>query len=562
MALIVSPTNYFQTVDGRSSRLRLASDLDQSMVLSRRVQPYKCSEQMGRLPVSNSPSGFPLTSSHFSPPPSFKTSEPLEEYNSSPRKHRKSKSRRNSESIPRIDFERWQTGGEGLENCLENLALARTPKRSSGKSRDSYNKDFSAEGFDHRNSNPPALSDLAVPLGASDWDNAVAIYKTAPSHGQSDSNGSSGVSRQSDKSGRRNRQVYGSSGYGDFTPGGRGGAGGDDEEPPSLPQPIEPPASDGKKYYACWFWLHDPVRYHSCGDIRKEAHHLKHVHLPKHFPNGLPPTLRHRMNYDAVWYALFPRDELPGVKDRDERLLDMARQYRPSAQLPPVSTAIVSRGDSAALLSPEIAARYRSGTGEGSSRRQSIQLPQSRARRHSVSNNRPTSRYGSSSTGGRSTRDSSSNAGSHFDPNYDYLTPPQIAAYAYNEECNLIPDADNVPNSVAMFLEYDGRAAMSPSDRMEIDNMTRRISFFNPRNPRIKVVDLNETYFWDERHLDTEFDFQNHSLMHFSDRISGAGMLISMDSMEVLQREYYSNMAPRASTDGYVTVQKVYRWPS
>ncbi|RVD85545.1 uncharacterized protein DFL_003865 [Arthrobotrys flagrans] len=488
MALIVSPTNFLQA-DSRSSRLRLASDLE------------------------------------------------------------------NSESIPQSEFQKWQNE-EGLENRLENLALAKAPKRNSGKIRDSFSKDFATEGFDHRYPDPP-LSDLAVPLKVSDWDSSVAIYKTAPSQGHCDSAGSSGVSRQSDKSGRRNRQGYGT-GYGDFPPGGRGGPGGDDGEPPSLPQPIEPPACDGKKYYACWFWLYDPVTYHSCGDIRKEAHHLKHVHLPKHFPNGLPSALKHRMNYDAVWYVLFPGHELPDIKDRDERLLDMARQYHPvtTTTQPSVTTAIVSRRDSA-LLSPDTA-RYRSGAGESGQRPSSgsvsVYQSQFRTRRHSVHNRPTSSRFGSSSTGGRSTRDSSSNgAGSWYDPNYDYITPSQNTIQNHNEECNLIPDGDSIANPLAMYLEYDGRAVMSSTDYMEIDNMTRSTSDFYPRNPRIRVIDsyLNEAYFWDERHLGTEFDFKNHYLIHFSDRTTGADMLLSIHSMDVLQREYYFNMKPRASSDGF-----------
>ncbi|KAK6348125.1 hypothetical protein TWF718_005939 [Orbilia javanica] len=564
MALIVSP-NSFHQADARSSRPRLDSELE-STALSRRVQnPYKCSDQMGRLSSLNS-SGYPLSSFPFPSSPSFKTSGPPEEYNSPPRKSRKS--RRNSECIPHSDFERWQNE-EGIENRLESLALVKAPKRNSGKSRDSFGKEFSAEEFDHHYPGQP-LSDLAVPLKISDWDSSVAIYKTAPSQGHCDSAGSSGVSRQSDKPGRRNRQGYGA-GYGDFPPGGRAGPGGDDGEPPSLPQPIEPPASDGKKYFACWFWLYDPVTYHSCGDIRKEAHHLKHVHLPKHFPNGLPSALKHRMNYDAVWYVLFPGHELPDIKDRDERLLDMARQYHPSATTPQpsVTGGTASRRESA-LLSPDVA-RYRSGTGEGrrpSSGSLSVYQSQSRTRRHSI-HNRPNSRFGSSSTGGRSTgRDSSSNgAGSWHDPNYDYITPSQNTSQNYNEECNLIPDGDGVANPVAMYLEYDGRTAMSSTDYMEIDNMTRGSSTFYPVNPRIKVVDsfLNEAYFWDERHVETEFDFKNHYLIHFSDRTTGADMLLSINSMEVLQREYYFNMKPRASSDGFVTVHKVHRspgWPS
>ncbi|KAF3227067.1 hypothetical protein TWF106_010555 [Orbilia oligospora] len=554
MALIVSPANLFQA-DSRSSRLRLASELE-STALSRRVQrPYKCSDQTGRLSISNS-SEFPLTSL---PSPSFKNPSPLEEYNSSPRKSRKSRSRRNSESISHSGFERWHNE-EGLENRLENLALAKVP--NFGRPRDSFNKDFSAEGFDNHYSGPP-LSDLAVPLNFSEWDSSVAIYKTAPSQG--DSAGSSGVSRQSDKSGRRNRPGYGTRDkYGDFPAGGRGRPGGDDGEPPSLPQPIEPPASDGKKYYACWFWLYDPVKYHSCGDIRKEAHHLKHVHLPKHFPNGLPSTLKHRMNYDAVWYVLFPGVDLPGMKDRDERLLDMARQYYTSTMtVHPPTTA--SRRDSA-LLSPD-SARYRSGAGEGR-RRSSVSL--TRARRHSSSaHNYPVSYIGSSSpVRGRSTRDSSSNAGSRYDANYDYITPAENTSYNYNEECSLIPDGDSIANPVAMYLEYDGHADMSLAEDMQIDGMIRTNAHaFYPINPRIKVVDssLNDAYFWDERHSDTEFDFKNYYLIHFSDRTTGADMLLSINSMEVLEREYYFNMKARANSDGFVIVHKVHRspgWPS
>ncbi|KAK6518108.1 hypothetical protein TWF506_005269 [Arthrobotrys conoides] len=559
MALIVSPTNFFQA-DSRSSRLRLASEFEPT-ALSRRVQrPYKCSDQTGRLSISNS-SGVPLTSSPFPPPSSFKTSGPPEEYISQPRKSRKSKSRsrRNSESIPHPSFELWQNE-EGLENRLENLALAKVPRRNSGKPRDSFNQDFPAEEFDCHYE--PPLSDLAVPLSVSDWDSSVAIYKTAPSQG--DSAGSSGVSRQSDQSSRRNRQGSGTRDkYGDFPLGGRGRPGGDDGDPPSLPQPIEPPASDGKKYYACWFWLYDPVKYHTCGDIRKEAHHLKHVHLPKHFPSGLPSALRHRLNYDAVWYVLFPGRELPGIKDRDERLLDMARQYYNSA-----ATVLPSGRCDSALLSPD-SARYRPGTGEGG-RRQST-VSQSRARRHSSSaHNRPVSYIGSSSPGrGRSTRDSSSNAGSNscrYDPNYDYITPSQNTSYRYNEECNMMPDGDSIMNPVAMYLEYDGRAVMTSADDMEIDGLIRTSAFY-PINPRIKVVDsaLNDAYFWDERHSDTEFDFKNYYLIHFSDRTTGADMLLSINSIEVLQREYYFNMKPRASSDGFVIVHKVHRspgWPS
>ncbi|KAK6358189.1 hypothetical protein TWF730_007541 [Orbilia blumenaviensis] len=549
MALTLSPTNFLQT-DGYPSRLRLQPSDSESMALSRRVQhSYKCSSNPAdRLSISSS-SDFPLSSAPYSSPPSFQNSGFPEDYSSSSRKSRKS--RRNSESIPHSVPEQWQNE-DGLENRLESLALVKTPKRGSTKLvRDSFNGTFAAEDFHHRYPDTP-LSDLAVPLTISDWD-SVAIYKTAPSHGHCGSGASSGVSRESNKSGRRKQQAYG---YGDFPSGSRGRPGGDDDgEPPSLPQPIEPPASDGKKYYACWFWLYDPVRYHSCGDIRKEAHHLKHVHLPRHFPNGLPSALKHRMNYDAVWYVLFPGHELPDIKDRDERLLDMARQYRSSANSQSSMTTISGGRRDSGLLSPDMARNRERRSGQPA-----------RSRRHSL-HNRPGSRFGSSSTGGRSTRDSSSNGSSWFDPSYDYISQSQDTAHTYNEECNLIPDGDSISQPLAMFLDYDGQTVMSPTEDMEIDNMTRAPSVFYPINPRIKVVDslLGEQYFWDERHLDTDFDFNNHYLVHFGGRTTGADMLVSMTSMEVLQREYLYNLKPRANSDGFVTIRKVHRsagWPS
>ncbi|KAK6532593.1 hypothetical protein TWF281_006775 [Arthrobotrys megalospora] len=561
MAFIVSPADFLRT-DGCPSRLRLEASDSEGMALSRRQHSYKCSDPTGRLSISGS-SGLPLSSLPFSLFPSFKNSGSSGDYNSSPRKSRKS--RRNSESIPYLPSEKWQNE-DGLENRLENLALARTPKRNSGKPRELFNEVFPVEASDIDRGS--SLSDIAVPLKVSDWDSSVAIYKTAPVHGHCGSGASSGVSRQSNRSGRRNQQGYGS-GYG-FSSGGRGGYDGDDGDPPSQPQPIEPPAGDGKKYYACWFWLFDPVKYHSCGDIRKEAHHLKHVHLPKHFPRGLPSELKHRMNYDAVWYILFPGHELPDIKDRDERLLDMARQYRSSVTpQPSISTASVGRRDSATLLSPE-SARHRSGTGESSRRPSSgalsVYQPPARNRRQSV-HNRPGSRFGSSSTGGRSTRDSSSN-GSWYDLSYDYIAPSQNMSHSYSEECALLPDADNISNPLELYLESDGPSHMSSSEHMEIDNMTRNSDFY-PMNPRIKVVDpfLNEEYFWDERHLTTGFDFEKYSLMVFGDRSTGADMLVSITSMEVLQKEYYYNLKPRANSDGFVTIRKVHisgapGWPS
>ncbi|KAK6543683.1 hypothetical protein TWF694_000420 [Orbilia ellipsospora] len=551
--LISSPADFLQS-DNCPGRLQLhGSDAD-GVVLSRK--PYR-SGQASRL---SGPPKFPL-SLPFSLFPSFKDSGSSREPSFEPRNNKRNSDSRLHSEVPKT----WQSDFD-FEDRLGKLDLGDKSYRNYTPvpiADDKYHPGVESDraSFIFSSSDEEKRSNVTDRSTISDWE-AVPIYRTAHK-GYGGSGASSGVSRHSNRSSGSGQQSHG---YRGFQSGGGGGAaGGNNGSPPSLPQPIDPPPSDGKKYYACWFWLHDPVKYHACADIRKEAHHLKHIHLPQHFPAGLPPELKHRMNYDAVWQMLFPGQRIPRIKDRDEQLLVMAQGYqsRLDTQLPISSPA--PRRDMGPM-SPE-SSRHRSDAAGESSRRQSSTLSahhghhssNMKLRRLSGTGRHPR-RYPSSHTStGRTNWDSSSHASLlDFDNDQNYILSAQNLTHRLDEVCRMLPDSEGIMDPVDMDIESDYSSQMSSNESIEIDKMQRESHPFRPFNPRIKVKDYStgEEYFWDERHHEIPFDFSRYYLVHCGDRSTGADGLISMRSMEVLEREYHYNLMPRLKSDGYVVLQR------
>ncbi|KAF3933224.1 hypothetical protein ABW20_dc0109751 [Dactylellina cionopaga] len=568
MALIL-PTQYADFLPGQSEgcsgRLHFQASDSEGVVLSRRVQqPYKSSSPAARL-------SFPI-------PPRSLLSLPFSLF-SAPKKSPRDthptarKPRRHSDSIPsRPATPEWREG-DGLEDLIANLALDKKSRRQPAQSQITKKTKFVRSESD-RGPSILSLSDIEEPPTRptiSDWD-SVTPYKTAPNRYYG-SGTSSGISRQSKKSTSSGRNQQG---HGGFRSGGGGGPpGGNNGSPPSLPQPIDPPPSDGKKYYACWFWLFDPVKYHACAEIRKESHHLKHMHLPLHFPGGLPSELNKRMNYETVWQILFPEYELPEIRDRDEMLYLMAQRYQTSGTAPqqvlrregglmsPESTPSRRRPgyESNHLTTPSTSFQgYHSQPSSGN-RRASIQYSQSNNFDSSTHSNRGTS------------SDADSWYGAEFSRYNDFI-PSHPMSHPPNEECEMLLDNGGIVDPVRMYMESDTNTSMSSSHRMEIDNLQRLYAPFRPTHPRIKIEDtvMGEEYFWDERHPEIEFDFSRFYLVYFADRPSGADTLISMRSLEALQKEYWHHLTPRAQSDGFVVMRKVYReayyqaesarWPS
>ncbi|KAJ6263114.1 hypothetical protein Dda_1673 [Drechslerella dactyloides] len=491
------------------------------------------------------PSNFPL-SIPFSLFPSFKKPS-----------HASRKARRHSDSVSRS--QKWRNS-DIVENILDNLTLDNASKRYSAPAQyakaEKLHKSKSDRGTAAFAADAQITLTCPDQITVTDYD-AEAHYRTAPAHGHGrcGSRAPSGSSRRHGGRSTQNQQ-----GLGPFHPNGGAGGGasgddGDDGEGGSHPwdaQPIDPLPSDGKRYYACWFWLYDPVKYHACADIRKEAHHLKYNHLPQHFPHGMPPELRHRLNYENVWLFLFPHEDVPVVKDRNDKLLLMAKQYQ-AAGGGHMDSELSYDGDATLTLSPH-SMQWQSEAGESSHHAASQSFPTPQA--HHV---RPTSGYAPSPTSnGRTNWESASSNGSSWvdlgnqDRNHratrDYLFPP-AASTQRQVECAMRPDDEGIVNLIDMNLE--------------IETMRGVDLPFAPMNPRIQVYDsiLRELYYWDERHPRIPFDFDRFYLVHIGDRATGADGLISMRSLEVLQLEYYNNLAPRAGSDGFILLQRAHYSP-
>ncbi|EPS38265.1 hypothetical protein H072_8112 [Dactylellina haptotyla CBS 200.50] len=552
MSFLLSTADFLQP-EHCAGRLHLQMSETEGVVLSRKVQgPYKASGSATRLSLSGPPK-FP-----FSFFPSFKHPEASGDPSSVHRKPR-----RHSDSIFHREPAKWRSE-PGVEDLLGKLALGKTASRR-GSALGRITEDDSPSGDESdRDSSALSLSDTEKTPDQptiSDWE-TVSFYKTTPNRcsGSGRSSGGSHHSNRSSSSGQ-NQQTY----HGSRSGGGGGPSGGNNGSPPSLPRPLDPPVSDGKKYYACWFWLSDPVRYHACADIRKEAHHLKHIHLPHHYPDGLPVELGRRMSYDSVWQVLFPGRALPSIKDRDQQLLLMAQIYQRfvDEETPVPSTPQQNIG----LLSPN-SIRYQSEAGESSRHAPpSVSQPASHHpsfdRRRVSSHSRQTRRLPHSIvSAGFTNWESSSNASSRLAVDlggYDgYYFPSSNVPQRLDEPARMLPDNEGILNPVEMDIASDHGAEMSSHESMEIDIMQRAPAPFYPSNPRIKVQDwtTGEEYFWEDRHPDTLFDFSRYFLVYYGDRSTGANCLISMRSMDCLQKEYYYYLKPMASSDGYIILQR------
>ncbi|KAK6341402.1 hypothetical protein TWF696_008478 [Orbilia brochopaga] len=541
MAVVLSAADFHQLDDPL-----MLSDPADGIAVSRKMMQHSYTHAppvAARLSLAV-PSNFP-PSTPFSLIPSFKKPSSAAR-----------KARRHSDSVSRS--QKWRNC-DIVENILDNLTLDNASKRYSAPAQyakaEKLHKSRSDRGTDRFVADAQTALSCPDQITITDYD-ADAHYRTAPAHGHGHCGSRAGSSRRHG----HGRSSHGQQGLIPYIPNGGAGGGssggdGEDGEGGSNPwdaQPIDPLPSDGKRYYACWFWLYDPVKYHACADIRKEAHHLKYNHLPQHFPNGMPPELRHRLNYENVWLFLFPHEDVPTVKDRNDKLLLMARQYQAGGDAH-MDSELSFDGDTTLMLSPH-SMQWQS---EADSRHHAT--THSLAPAHNHHGRRPTSGYAHSPTSnGRTNWDSTSSNGSSWvdlgnqdrssRAARDYLLPPTSGAQR-QLECFMRSDDDGITNVIDMNIEIDSMRGVNVP--------------FLPMNPRIRVHDrvLREAYFWDERHPRVPFDFDRFYLVHIGDRSTGAGVLISMRSLEVLQREYFYNLAPRAGSDGYILLQREHNSP-
>ncbi|KAF3937855.1 hypothetical protein ABW19_dt0207711 [Dactylella cylindrospora] len=353
------------------------------------------------------------------------------------------------------------------------------------------------------------------------WDLNVPVKKV-PANRTSRSGCSSGSSRRTrhTDSSRSQHGSSQSSGLGDGWGGvgGTAGSGGDDDNE-EHPNPVSPSANDGKR--PCWFWLYDPVTHHQCAHICKEPHHLKHVHLKRHYPDRrLPRALRKRMSYEEIWSYLFPGTPLPTITDRDEILLRMARAYMyslPERYIGEPATSSEMMNENYMFTEP-LSAAWQSEQGENGFYVDTV-APQTEQGGFPLLLDIP--------------------------PAGHYFFPQDRTIYN-SGECAMRPDGEGLD---VIGMETD-----------EIELMIDTPVTFSPVDPLIRVVDYNtgEQYSWYDMHKDSPFDFENYCLVHEGLRGSGAGYFIAIRSLDSLRKEYYRNWKIRVNSNGYITLYKLH----